>query len=342
MNKIIQYIPECIKNIDYKDPKILGIVGGSLLALYLGKKHFEGGVCRIRKDLTGKIVIITGANTGIGKESATMLAQMGATVIMACRNAEKTAPAVEEVKRESGSKKVFFMKLDLSDLNQVKEFATEFNKKYDKLDILLNNAGIMMIPTRTLSKDGYEMQFATNHLGHFYLTNLLIDHLKKSGGDARVVNVSSLGHNFSKMRFEDLNREKTSYNDVEVYGQSKLANIIFAKELQRRYGDQGITSVSLHPGAVLTELGRNMSFIYKLIMTSLIPIRWYFWKTPRQGAQTNLYCCIQDKEKLQGGAYYADCKEAKTSKEALNSDDWKKLWEMSEKLINDKIPNAFK
>ncbi len=150
-----------------------GIVG--ITGIVLGRKYFGGGVCNITKDLTGKTVIVTGSNTGIGKETARVLAGMNATVILACRDAIKTNLVMEELKENTKNKNIEFVKLDLSDLKSVKEFSDEFHKKYEKLDILVNNAGVMGIPERKLTKDGFEMQFGTNVIGHFYLTQLLTD-----------------------------------------------------------------------------------------------------------------------------------------------------------------------
>lgn len=313
----------------------IGVAG-----LVFGRAYFKGGVCNIKKDLTGQVVIITGANTGIGKETARTLAQMGATVILASRDATKTLAVVEEIKAQNPSGTVEFMKLDLSDLKAVKDFVAEFKSKYQKLNILINNAGVMFIPAKTLTKDGFEMQFGVNHLGHFYLTSLLIDFLKKTA-PSRIINLSSKANMFGKINWEDLNAEK-GYNMVNAYAQSKLANIIFTKELQRRLGDSNIKAVAVHPGVVATELTRYVGA--KWYMKGPIalydgPMLALFGKTPVQGAQTTLYCALEDHEKLQGGAYYADCKVTSENKAARKEESWKKLWDISEKLIASKISN---
>jgi len=327
---------------DYKTVGAVGTAVGvvGITGILLNKKYFAGGVCNIKKDLKGQVTIVTGSNTGIGKETARVLASMGATVILACRDEAKTAVVVEELRKETENKNIVFIKLDLTDLKSIKDFVLEFKRRYQTLNILINNAGVMAIPDRRLTKDGFEMQFGTNHIGHFYLTTLLIDVLKKSA-PSRVINLSSMAYSYGKMNWEDLNYEK-GYNLSTAYSQSKLANVLFTKELQRRYGNQGIKSVSIHPGVVVTELTRYMTenAFLKYTMKYLgNHVMRFFGKTPLEGAQTSLYCALEDFDKLEGGAYYKDCKVVKETKQARNEENWKKLWEMSEKLISSKISN---
>eukprot|EP01027_Heterolobosea_sp_BB2_P012779 GEZU01018485.1.p1 GENE.GEZU01018485.1~~GEZU01018485.1.p1 ORF type:complete len:324 (+),score=116.27 GEZU01018485.1:28-972(+) len=285
-----------------------------------------GGKCTYVANLTGKVAIVTGANTGIGKETAKELAKMGATVIVASRDRAKSERAVKDIIEYSNNKNVEYMQLDLADMASIRQFAADFRAKKLPLNILINNAGVMFCPY-SKTKDGFEMQFGVNHLGHFLLTNLLLDLLKANKG--RIVNVSSIGHSFAPLggiNFDDINSEK-SYNAYIAYGQSKMANIMFTRELQRRLGSSGCIATSLHPGNVATELTRHM----RLAMI-FYPIAKHFLKTPIQGAQTSIYCAIAPDVKP--GAYYADCKEAKVLRSvALDDAKQKKLWELSERLV---------
>ncbi|KAG1678818.1 Retinol dehydrogenase 11 [Nymphon striatum] len=191
--------------------------------------------------LDGKVVIITGANTGIGKETAKDLAIRGAKVILACRDLEKAKKSVDDLTKDSNLNAENFAihKLDLASLNSVRQFATEILKEYENIHILINNAGIMMCP-EWKTEDGFEMQFGVNHLGHVLLTNLLLERIKKSA-PSRIVIVSSLAHKYGKINFDDLNMEK-GYSAGKAYSQSKLANILFAKELASRL--EGLLMIS--------------------------------------------------------------------------------------------------
>jgi len=316
---------------------LAGVAG--VAALTLGKIYFNGAVCKLTRDLSGQVVVITGANTGIGFETAKALAKFKATVILACRDEKRTNAAIEQIKKETGNQDVVFMKLDLSDLASVKEFAQNFKAKYDKLNILINNAGVMALPQRVTSKDGYELQFATNHLGHFYLTNLLLDVIKKSA-PSRIINLSSMIQLRGKFNFEDINAEK-AYDPLEAYAQSKLANVVFTKELQRRLEGTGVKVVSLHPGVVRTELTRNLSTAQKIFIYAIYPFWWFLSKDAKSGAQTSIYCALADHEELQGGQYYSDCKVSKVNPRAEDAENWTKLWDISEKLISAVIPNPY-
>lgn len=317
------------------------IASGSLLTLYLGKQYFNGGTCRIVKDLTGKVIVITGANTGIGKETARELAQMGATIVLAARDTKKTLAVVDEIKRETKNQNIEFIQLDLSDLTSVRNFANEFKAKYNRLDILINNAGVMALLTRQTTKNGFETQFGVNHLGHFYLTKLLIDVIKASG-PSRIINLSSLAHVGGKINWDDL-MYQNNYAPYPAYQQSKLANVMFSRELQRRMDLEkvDVKVMSVHPGFVDTELTRhvNESILYRLLTVVLAPVIGLTRKSALQGAQTTLYCALEDKEKLRGGAYYADCKEAKTNPLGLDDEACVRLWNVSENLVSEAIAN---
>ena len=238
--------------------KVALCVAGAVAAgfgLYFVRKYFGGEVCRSKARLDGKTVIITGGNTGIGKETAIDLAGRNARVILACRSAEKGEKAAVEVREKSGNDDVVFRQLDLASLTSVRQFAAKVLEEEPRIDILINNAGIMGCPY-SKTKDGFEMHFGVNHLGHFFLTNLLLDRLKEAPS-ARIVNVSALAHIFAKMNFDDINLEM-SYSPWPAYCRSKLANILFTQALAKRLADTTVTVNALHPGIVNTELPRYM------------------------------------------------------------------------------------
>jgi len=320
---------------------VLSFAGG----LYMYRKWVAGGACRIRKDLTGKVVIVTGANTGIGYITSEQLALQGAHVILACRTDSLGQDAANNINANLKATKgqVEFMKLDLADLQSVRSFVKNFEAKRVPLHILINNAGVMALPNKVLTKDGFEMQFGTNHLGHFLLTGLLLPHLREAGSkdptsSPRVVNVSSKAseryQTGAVIDFENLQSEK-EYTPWGAYRQSKLANVLFARELARREKQSGsrVTSYSLHPGAVLTDIMRNLPWYLQILgkipgFPLLIP-----FKTPFQGAQTTLYCALADIGD-QSGQYFADCVLKKNPNPLAYDDDLaKRLWEVSEKLV---------
>jgi NAD(P)-dependent dehydrogenase (short-subunit alcohol dehydrogenase family) len=203
-----------------------------------------------------KLAVVTGANSGLGYFTALELARKGAEVVMACRAREKTETAMQNIRKEVPDARLVFVPLDLADLASVRSFAQTVAEKYAKLDLLINNAGVMALPL-CRTKDGFEMQIGTNHLGHFALTGLLLERLR-AAPDARVVNVASLAHNWAPgLDLDDLNYERSRYHKWIAYGRSKLANLLFTFELQRRLGRAGIgvMSVAAHPGYSATNLG---------------------------------------------------------------------------------------
>ena len=236
------------------------LVGGALLSvsvLYLVRRYSAGGMCRSRATLVGKTVIITGANAGIGKETATELARRGARVILACRNTEKGEEAALDVRAKSANENVVFRLLDLASFESIRQFASKILEDERRIDILINNSGVMGCPY-TKTKDGFEMQFGVNHLGHFLLTHLLLDRLKEAPA-ARIINVSSVAHSFvNGITFDDLNSEK-AYTVHSAYFRSKLANILFTRSLAKRLIGTSVTANSLHPGSVRTELFRHLA-----------------------------------------------------------------------------------
>lgn len=208
--------------------------------------------------IDGKVVIVTGANTGIGKETAIDLAKRGGKIYIACRNNDKGEAALKEIKEKSENENVFFLQLDLASMESIRLFSKKFHELENQLHILVNNAGLVA-GTRTMTKDGFEATIGTNHMGPFLLTNLLLDLLKQSA-PSRIVVVASIFHWYARISKGDLNCEK-SYWRWLAYGQSKLANILFSRELSKRLEGTGVTVNSLHPGFVHTELTRNQNLI---------------------------------------------------------------------------------
>ena len=238
-----------------------GLAAGALglICTYLIRKWAAGGVCRSQAKLDGKTVIITGGNTGIGLETAVDLAKRNARVILACRNIERGETAAVEVKKRSGNDNVVFVQLDLSSLDSVRKCATKILEEEPRIDILINNAGVMIIPKRTLTKDGFEMQFGTNHLGHFLFTNLLLNRIKEAPS-ARIVNVSSTAYKRGSIDLDNLNSEQ-SYSRIPVYCKSKLANILFTRSLAKRLQGTNVTTNALHPGGIRTGLQRHSKLL---------------------------------------------------------------------------------
>ncbi|KAM6942917.1 dehydrogenase/reductase SDR family member 13-like [Xenentodon cancila] len=291
----------------------------------------KGKRCRSNAKLHGKTVIVTGSNTGIGKTTAIDLAKRGARVILACRSKQRGEAALEEIKRESNSNQVVFMQLDLGSLKSVRSFVETFLKSEPKLHILINNAGIYM---QGRTEDGLGMMFGVNHLGHFLLTNLLLERLKQCG-PSRIVNVSSTGHNLGKIDFDCLNTHKalrvgTSLMDIfQDYCDSKLCNILFTHELAKRLQGTKVTCYSLHPGAINSELARNTSSVLRLLLK---PLTAFFFKNTIQGCQTTLHCAFQEGIEALSGKYFSNCAVKEVYAKAKDDAVAKKLWELSERL----------
>ncbi|VAH56934.1 unnamed protein product [Triticum turgidum subsp. durum] len=283
----------------------------------------------------GLTVLVTGGSSGIGLETSRVFALRGAHVIIAARNTEAASEARKRIMEIHPVARVDVLKLDLSSLKSVRAFADQFNSMNLPLNILINNAGVMFCPFQ-LSEDEVEMQFATNHLGHFLLTNLLLDNMKttakSTGIEGRIVNLSSVAHLHTYPKgilFDQLN-DKKIYNDKMAYGQSKLANILHAKELSRRLKEEGanITVNCVHPGLIMTNLMRHSfalmsdSSCHLLVLEECIP-----------GAATTCYVGLNPQLKGMTGKYFADCNEEKTSAHAKSDALAKQLWEFSEELI---------
>ena len=278
----------------------------------------------------GRVAIVTGANSGIGFETARALAERGAVVVLACRNPEKAAAALGRIRDAHPESEVTFLPLDLADLSSVRSFADSFQAHHDQLDLLINNAGIMMVDHGKTS-DGFERQLGTNHLGHFALTGLLAPMLAKTEG-SRVVTVSSLAHLGGNIHFDDLAGDRR-YGKIKQYGQSKLANLLFAKELQRRLDEAGVKTVSAaaHPGWTATNLQVTVPLFVKL--------NPFFGMKPLQGALPTLYAATADD--VTGGEYFGPDgafevwgkpARAKTSKRANDPKLAARLWQVSEEM----------
>lgn len=313
---------------------IILIVCFAILLYISNRLFFSGGICKSKNRLDGKVCLITGANNGIGYETALEFAKRGATVIMACRDLKKGQKAADKITRESGNSKIQVEYVDLSDLDSVRHFAGLMNKKLTRLDVLVNNAALMMCPLwRT--KQGFEMQFGTNYLSHFLLTNLLLDLIKQTN-KSRIINVSSIAHTWSNINWNDINWEK-SYSPIRAYAQSKLANALFGSELARRLKNTGVASFYLHPGAVRTgimrHVGESLFFMIPLIVNTFYPFYWVCTKSPSEGAQTIIHCAVSDEALDYDGKYFSDCCPKKPSAHARNKEYATKLWKMSEQMV---------
>lgn len=277
------------------------------------------------RSLNGKICMVTGATSGIGKVASRALAQMGATVIIVGRNPEKSENTVKQIRRETGNPAVEFMLADLSSQKEIRQLAQDFKKRYDRLHVLVNNAGSIFLAHRE-SVDGIEMTFALNHLGYFLLTNLLIDALQASA-PSRIINVSALLHKWAKINFDDLQNRKM-YIGVRAYPQSKLCNLYFTYELARRMEGTGVTANALHPGVVATNLGVNDNrfgrVMRRLINFALI--------NPEEGAQTIIYLAASPDAQTVTGKYFVKQKAVSSSQASYNQAVASRLWCVSTEL----------
>ncbi|KAM6910544.1 retinol dehydrogenase 13 [Xenentodon cancila] len=306
-------------------------LGVTLMCVVALRKWIAGGVCRCAVRLDGKIVVITGANTGIGKETSRDMARRGARVVMACRDLTRGEQAAAEIRQSTGNGNVVVRHLDLASLYSVQQFAKEFLDTEDRLDVLINNAGVMMCP-RWLTEDGFEMQLAVNHLGHFLLTNLLLPMLKSSA-PSRVVTVSSVAHRGGAINFDDLFFNRRPYSRMESYQQSKLANVLFTRELARRLRGSGVSSFCLHPGVIRTELGRHVEGWFPLLGSLLRLPALLLMKTPFQGSQTTVFCAVTPGLEDRSGCYFSDCAEKEAAPEGQDDEVARRLWEESGRLV---------
>ena len=281
--------------------------------------------------MSGEICIVTGANSGIGKETALGLAQIGARVVMVCRNAEKGEAALEEIRRESGSSQVDLLIADMSSQASVRALAEQIRQKYPRLDVLVNNAG-GAAPARTLSADGIEMTLAINHLGAALLTLLLLDLLKASA-PSRIVNVSSSEAQAARLDTNDLQFERRKYRGIAAYRQSKLLMNAFTFELARRLAGTGVTANCLHPGAVATNIWNPdllLPPIGKLIVAVLKP----FLLNSKQGAAVSLYLATSPEVAQVSGEYFVKSKPAKSNPLSRDPKLMAEVWLCTEKMTS--------
>ncbi len=280
--------------------------------------------------MTQKICLVTGANSGIGKVTATALAKTGAHVAIVCRDMAKAEAAAEDIRRGAGAGAgtVEPLACDFGSMAQIRELAAEFGRRHDRLHVLVNNAGAL-IGTRTKSADGLELTFAANHLGYFLLTNLLLDTLKASA-PARIVNVASDAHYRVKqgLDFDDLQNERRKYETFRVYSESKLANVYFTYELARRLEGTGVTANCLHPGVVGTNFGHTATWFWKTAMAlgRLVLI------TPEEGAKTSIYLATSPDVADVSGKYFDKCKPRRTSIVSYDEAAMRRLWDVSARL----------
>lgn len=277
--------------------------------------------------LDGKTALVTGATHGIGRAAAEALARLGAGVVLVARDCDRGERARDEIRRAAGHEDVSVLLADLSVQAQVRELADAFLAIGRPLHILLNNAGVILL-RREETVDGIETTFAVNHLAYFLLTNLLLPRLQESA-PARIVNVSSGAHAHAggRLDFDDLD-SRTGYSAMRVYGKSKLANILFTRELARRLEGTGVTVNAMHPGFVGSNLGRNNGWLGQATMTLLRP----FARSTEKGAETALWLCASPEVEGRSGGYYQDRKERHPKSFAQREDDARHLWEVSERL----------
>ncbi|XP_069705773.1 retinol dehydrogenase 12-like isoform X1 [Periplaneta americana] len=298
-------------------------------------REYQWGHCKTKSMLNGKVFIVTGANSGIGKETVRELARRKARVVMACRDLDKTKQVIEDIRREISSGELIPMLLDLASLESVKRFATEVLKDFPKINVLINNAGVSVpVSERRKTEDGYEINFGVNHLGHFLLTYLLLPRLKESS-PSRIVIVSSMLHERGVIDFDNLNGEKGFVGAKRrmnpAYCNSKLANMLFNVELNKRIENTGVDCYALCPGFVYTNLFRysNVKWYHYILFS---PIALIFMRTPSQGAQTTLHCATAEELEGKSGYFFRNC-DFYEPKVKFDPDVATKLWKVSEEMV---------
>jgi NAD(P)-dependent dehydrogenase (short-subunit alcohol dehydrogenase family) len=281
-------------------------------------------------DMKDKVILITGATSGIGKSAGFGLAKTGAVVVIVARDKNKGEKVRQEIIEQSGNKNIHLLVSDLSLMRSVRGLAEEFKNKFDRLDVLINNAG-GIFGKRILTEEGLEYTFALNHIAYFLLTNLLLDILKKSA-PSRIINVASEGHRFHGIDLENLQGEK-GYSGLRAYDQSKLCNILFTYELSRRLEETGVTANCLHPGMVDSNFGSTASFWFRLLVKIGKPILI----TPERAARAIIYFATSPEVAHVTGKYFIGRRPAESSKVSYNREIQRRLWEISESITGVKF-----
>lgn len=330
------YVDHINKKTTYTDPRLAFAVEETESSDDI-RQRFDASTNALQilhgRDLSGKTVIVTGANCGIGFETARSLAYHGAEVVMACRSKEKTENAISEIKKERPHAKLEWIHLDLSSLRSVEKFVKEFQAKYSTLHILILNAGVFC-PPYILTEDNFESTFQINHLGHFYMTKLLEPQMIQAGS-CRVVVVSSESHRFSYINKENISEEKLSpstyknYIGLIAYNNSKLCNVLFSNELNRKLSSKGIYCNSIHPGNMVSSYLSRSWWLYRLLFALVRP----FTKSLQQAASTSVYCATVPELEGVGGMYFNNCCRCQPSKASEDEELAKILWNMSEEMI---------
>ncbi len=298
-------------------------------------------------DLSGRTVFITGANSGLGRETARAMASRGAHVIMAGRDQAKLDEAVAAIQAEHPKAQLDTITVDLGSLENIRAATSRARQRFQKIDLLINNAGVMATPFLHTA-DGFEMQFGTNHLGHFALTGELFPLIER-GHLKRIVNLSSRGHHFAPVDFEDPHFERRAYDPWTSYGHSKTANVLFTVGLEARFAVLGIHAYAVHPGGIQTNLGRHMTpeMMEALMARVTSKDTGFQWKTIPQGAATSCWAATAPELEGKGGVYCEDCHVAEVDDEsstggvrsyALNPSFADRLWKLSEELTGVQYP----
>jgi len=297
-------------------------------------------------DLSGKRVVITGGASGLGTETARAMAAKGAQIVIPARDMAKGEAAVSEIQKSVPDAQIEVMDLDLGSMASIRSFADEFLAKHDRIDLLINNAGVMACPYGETS-DGLEMQFGTNHIGHFLMTNLLKPAVLK--GQGRIVNLSSRGHHFDGVHFDDPNFDNREYEKWASYGQAKTANVLFSVALEKRLAGNGVHAYAVHPGGIRTNLGRHLTEEDIAILMKRMEEnagKSVAFKTVEAGAATTCYAATAPELEGKGGVYLEDCHVAEVDDEsgeegvrsyAIDPDKAEKLWAVSEEIVGQKF-----
>lgn len=278
-----------------------------------------------RDSMSGRTCLITGASSGIGRATAVELARMGACLVLVCRDRRRGEDTVDAIRRESGNRGVTLLLADLSSQQSIRQLARDFLATERPLHVLINNAGVVNLQ-RQVTVDGIEEVFAVNHLAYYLLTHLLLERLVASA-PARIINVASDAHKFGGIDFDNLQGERR-YRAMRIYGQSKLANILFTYELARRLEGRGVTVNCLHPGAVATGLGKNNGSWARAVIAMLRP----FFRTADGGAATSIYLASAPEVATVNGKYFVNRKEARSSKASYDTDAARRLWALSAQM----------